>query len=123
MTRSWSPQGPLGSPAADPPYRLARWDQDDAIEYLLATDREACVGDGPTGPLGRFRFPRRHPGVVPGARPDGADESIGVVRTALRGELAARIDPGSALKGRLEDLVRRSTRPSAVVERAIRGVL
>jgi uncharacterized protein YjbI with pentapeptide repeats/energy-coupling factor transporter ATP-binding protein EcfA2 len=88
------------------PYRLAPWDQDDAIEYLLATDREACASV-----MGRLRASRDFSFL------DGIpelcsvvldrmarDEAIGDVRTALRGELAARIDGTSARRDCVEDL-------------------
>ena len=73
-------------------YRLAPWTQDDAIEYLLATDREACVSVmGRLKAPGRPRVPRRHPGALSVVLDRMArDESIGDVRTALRGELADR---------------------------------
>jgi uncharacterized protein YjbI with pentapeptide repeats/energy-coupling factor transporter ATP-binding protein EcfA2 len=99
-------------------YRLAPWDQDDAIEYLLATDREACASV-----MGRLKASRDFSFL------DGIpelcsvvldrmahDESIGDVRAALRGALAARIAadsiPWDRIQDRLVEALRTDSRES-----------
>jgi uncharacterized protein YjbI with pentapeptide repeats/energy-coupling factor transporter ATP-binding protein EcfA2 len=99
-------KGTLAS-AGDRPssYRLAAWTQDDAIEYLLANDREACASV-----MGRLRASRDF------AFLDGipelcavvldrmaCDESIADVRTALRRELADRIEADPVARERFGD--------------------
>jgi uncharacterized protein YjbI with pentapeptide repeats/energy-coupling factor transporter ATP-binding protein EcfA2 len=86
-------------------YRLAPWDQDDAIECLLATDRDACASV--MARLGRsrdFSFLDGIPELCSVVLDRMAsDESIGDVRTALRGELAARIAADSVPWERVQD--------------------
>src|SRR5262249_41279663 len=97
------------------PYRLAPWDQDDAIEYLLATDREACASV-----MGRLRASRDFSFL------DGIpelcsvvldrmtrDEAIRDVRTALRRELAARIVADSIAWETVQDLMIEAFRTDA----------
>ncbi len=88
-------------------YRLAPWDQDDAIEYLLATDRDACASVMTRlGRSGEFPFLEGIPELCSLVLDRMArDPAIEDVRAALRRELEARIEPGSALKRRVEDLV------------------
>jgi uncharacterized protein YjbI with pentapeptide repeats/energy-coupling factor transporter ATP-binding protein EcfA2 len=102
-------------------YRLAPWDQDDAIEYLLATDREACASV-----MGRLRTSRDL------AFLDGIpelcsvvldrmarDESIGDARAALRRELKDRIGDHPALRKRIEEFcldgINRNTDPVLIL--------
>ena len=86
-------------------YRLAPWTQDDAIEYLLATDRDACASV-----MGRLRA-SRDLSFLDGI-PElcavvldrmARDESIVDVRAALRRELADRSDGITVRRGSLQD--------------------
>ncbi len=87
-------------------YRLAPWEQDDAIEYLLASHREACASV-----MGRLRTSRDFsfldgiPALCAVVLDRMAcDDSIGDVRAALEGELAARLDGVQAGTDRVADL-------------------
>ena len=95
----------LLSPRRPSVYRLARWDQDDAIEYLLATDREACASVmGRLGRAGDFDFLGGIPELCSVVLDRMArDETIGDVRTALRYELTARIGSLPSSRERIED--------------------
>ena len=91
-TSSSRPSALLPRPSV---YRLAPWDQDDAIEYLLATHRERLrLGDGPIGPCGRLSISST------ASRSSARSCSTGWRATSrsatsarrLQGELAARLD-------------------------------
>ncbi len=87
-------------------YRLAPWDQDDAIEYLLATDRDACASVmGRLKRSGGLDLLDGIPELVATVLDRMArDESIADVRTALRDELAGRIEATSLQRVHVEDL-------------------
>jgi uncharacterized protein YjbI with pentapeptide repeats len=86
-------------------YRLAPWDQDDAIEYLLANDRDACASV--MGRLGASRDLSFLDGI-----PElcsvvldrmARDDAIADARTALQDELAARLDRVQVGVDRIKD--------------------
>ena len=102
------------SPPADPAiYRLAPWDQDDAIEYLLATDRDACASVmGRLGRSGDFAFLDGIPELCTVVLDRMArDESIGDVRTALRARAGGADRRARPIpRERIEDLCLRRVR-------------
>ena len=88
-----------------PVYRLASWGQDDLIEYLLAVHPERCnsvmVRLRASGDRGYLNgIPELWTVVLDRM---AGDESIGDLRTALRRDLAARLDGRPALRERVED--------------------
>jgi uncharacterized protein YjbI with pentapeptide repeats/energy-coupling factor transporter ATP-binding protein EcfA2 len=86
-------------------YRLSAWGQDDLIEYLMTTHRDRCASvmarlraSGDRGFLNGI--PELWTVVLDRM---AADESIGDIRTALRHELAERLDGRPTLRQLIED--------------------
>lgn len=96
-------------------YRLAPWDQDDAIEYLLATDRDACASVmARLKRSGDFSYLRGIPELVAVVLDRMArDESIANVREALHLELADRLGNDDGLRRRVETLCLAAVRQQA----------
>ncbi|MHB1559135.1 MAG: pentapeptide repeat-containing protein, partial [Isosphaeraceae bacterium] len=97
----------LGIPADQvETYRLAPWDQDDAIEYLLAIHRDACASVmARLGRSGDFSFLSGIPelGAIVLDRM-ARDGSIADAHEALRLELADRLGADDGLRRRVETL-------------------
>lgn len=100
--------------------RLAPWTDDDAIEYLLAIDREACASVmGRLKAAGDFAFLDGIAELCAVVLDRMArDASIGGVRTALRRELADRIGGASGREVRIADLCVDQFRNIADAERS-----
>jgi uncharacterized protein YjbI with pentapeptide repeats len=88
-------------------FHLAPWDRDDAIEYLLASHRDACASVmSRSGDLAILDGIPELGSVVLDRL--ACDEAIGDVREALRRELAERIesDPARSWRDRLAEALR-----------------
>ena len=99
-------------------YRLAPWDQDDAIEYLLATDRDACASVmGRLGRSGDFAFLEGIPELctIVLDRMARTSRSATCARR-LRAEPAARLDGLSIPRERIEDLCIDALRQAGAAE-------
>ncbi len=104
-------------------YRLAPWDQDDAIEYLLAAHRDACASVmARLGQSGDFSYLGGIPELAAIVLDRMArDRSIADAHEAMRLELADRLGTDDGLRRRVETLCLAAVRRQTDILSEVRG--